>query len=91
MLGGKLVSLGLFLPITSTITATSGNVTPDPLCFTITNSAFIPLYPVDAIISNGAASGDAVIDVDGTITIRTASANLGSGTNLRVSATYILG
>jgi hypothetical protein len=90
MLGAKLVSLGLFIPVSSTIASSSGNIT-DTLCFTITNSGLIPLYPVEAVFSNGATSGDALIDVDGTITLRTSSANVGSSTNIRISATYIIG
>jgi hypothetical protein len=77
--------------VTSTVTASSGNISPDVVMFTITNAGLIPVgQGVVAVFSNGAASGDAFIDVDGTVNLRTASSSIASGSNIRLTATYIV-
>lgn len=78
----------VFLTVGTTVTSTSGNVTPDVLCATLP-SDWRPPVDQNAIYSNGAIYGEALISSsDGTINLRTANATF-SGGNIRICATWI--
>jgi len=86
--GGKLIDIDIYVNNTAAITATTGNINPDITIFTL-NSAYWPTHTIPAVFGNGAVTGEAVINTDGTINLRSASDSLGAGTNIRVHATYI--
>jgi hypothetical protein len=86
---GKLVNIDLQLAVTATLTPTTGNLSPDVTCFTIA-AAFRPSRIIEVGFDNGVASGAGIINPDGTIVLRTASSAVSSGSNVRLSATYIL-
>lgn len=87
-LGGKLVDLDLYINRTGAdIVATTGNIT-DTLMFTLT--AFLPSHAKSAVWGNGTTSGEAIVNTTGSISLRTSSSNLVSGTNVRLSTSYLL-
>ena len=86
---GKLINLDMLLAVTSTITATSGNIA-DTTCFTL-NSGYRPSAVCEIAFDNGSAGGNGVINTDGAISLRAAYATISSGTNIRISATFIVG
>lgn len=89
-LDGKLVNIDLYCNRSGAdITATSGNIS-DTSMFTL-NSDYYPSHVVSCIWSNGAQSGEAVIGTTGVTTLRTGSATIPSGSNIRLSATYLVG
>lgn len=87
-LGGKLVYVNLFLTRSGAdITATSGNIA-DTACFTL-DSAYWPTETIALTYGNGSMDGEAQITTAGVVNLRSANANIVSGTNLRISATFI--
>jgi len=88
LLGGKLIHVDLYITRSgASITATTGNI-PDTTMFTL-NSAYIPTHEVSCVWSNGTQSGEAVINTSGQVNLRTASATVTSGDNIRLTAVYI--
>lgn len=87
---GATVTLDLYLNRTGAdISQTSGNITPDVLAATVP-SGWAPnsASTITGIWGNGACSGEFVIGTDGACTLRTASANIASGSNLRFHITF---
>lgn len=84
---GALVTVALALICTAGLTATSGNIT-DTLCFTLA-SDYWPDMEMNAVFGSGAATGEVVINVDGTCVLRSLSDNLGATNQVRFSSTYV--
>jgi hypothetical protein len=101
--GGTVIALDLYLAVTTTVLTvatvstqgTQPNI-PDTTCFTLA-SAYRPSHAVEIVYDNGVNGGWGVINPDGTVQLRTSNvyaANTNAftaGTNLRISASYILG
>lgn len=87
---GKLVNLDMLLAVTTTITPTGVNISPDVLCFTL-NAGYRPSAAYEVAFDNGSAGGNGLINTDGTINLRAAYGTISSGTNIRISATFIVG
>jgi hypothetical protein len=87
-LSDKLVNVDVTVTRTGAdIVATSGNIA-DTACFTL-DPIYSPSRTVTLGWGNGAASGEAIITSTGVITLRTASSNITTGSNLRLSTTYL--
>jgi hypothetical protein len=94
LLGGKLVNVDLYIARTGAdITATGGNIT-DTLMFTLA-AAYRPSHAQSCSWGNGVVAGEAIINADGTINLRSSNGNItgtaGTGlSSIRLSASYIL-
>jgi len=87
---GKLIHIDMLLAVTTTITPTGVNISPDVVCFTL-NSAYRPSTAYEIAFDNGSAGGNGLVNTDGTISLRAAYGTISSGTNIRLSATFIVG
>lgn len=87
VLGGKVVDLDLYLGNANSITSTAGNL-PDTLCFTLA-SAYWPSHSKSCSWGNGTVAGEAIINSDGTIYLRSANGSPAAGGNIRLSGFYI--
>lgn len=91
-LGGKDVFITLLLPVTTAFsTDASGNISPDVLAFTL-DTAYRPDETTQAIWGNGIVGGEAVINTDGTILLRSGSSpsvSVALSTNVRVTARFL--
>lgn len=86
---GRVTSIDLYLTRTgATINSTGGNIT-DTTCATVPTSWRPTHSTINGCWDNGAAHGGFVIGVDGIVTLRTASNDIGSGTNLRLHITFL--
>ncbi|MFF7308186.1 hypothetical protein [Streptomyces sp. NPDC008137] len=86
---GRVTSIDLYLTRTGgTIDASGGNIT-DTVCATVPTSWRPTHSTINGCWDNGAAHGGYVIGVDGIVTLRTASNDIGSGTNLRLHITFL--
>lgn len=89
MAGGKLVSIDLYIQRSGAdITATAGNIA-DTTIFTLA-VAYRPSHDTSLTWSSGSVSGEAAISTAGVVNLRTASGNITTSQNIRMSATYIL-
>lgn len=87
---GKLVVLDLYINRSgTTITATSGNITPDVQIATVP-AGWRPTHTtINGHWDDGTASGGWVIGTDGICTLRTASSDIANNRNLRLHITFI--
>jgi hypothetical protein len=78
----------VFMACTSTITATSGNIT-DTSMVTLP-SGYRPSEVIPAVWGNGSVDGEATISTAGVVTLRSSTgASIASGTNVRLAAAWI--
>lgn len=87
ILGGKVIFLSLTLVSTNAITASSGNIT-DTTCFTL-DAAYRPTE-VACSAFGGVATGFAVLNTNGTVSLWTSSDTITAGSSFRLSFTYII-
>lgn len=87
-LGGKLVYVNLYLQSTNAITVTAGNV-GDTAMFTL-DAAYRPAEIVSGDCSTGIATGEAVVDTAGVVTLRSMSDPIAAGANLRATFNFLL-
>jgi len=88
LLGGKLIHIDLYCDRSgATVTATTSNI-PDTPMFQLA-VAYRPDHVVSTVWSNGITDGEAIIQTDGLVYLRTSSQSITSGTDIRLSATYI--
>lgn len=87
-LGGKLVYLFFIINTTNAITATTGNVS-DTTMFTL-DAAYRPTEAINCVIGTGLTTGEAIINTNGTIDIRSASDSIAAGANIRLTAMFLL-
>lgn len=87
---GKTVALDLYINRSGgTVTATSGNITPDLQIATVP-SGWRPTHTtINGIWDDGTSYGGFVIGTDGIVTLRTASSDITSGRNLRLHIVFI--
>ncbi|MCL8016963.1 hypothetical protein [Streptomyces sp. AS02] len=87
---GKLVVVDLYMNRTgATITATSGNITPDVAIATLP-AGWRPTHStINGHWDDGTASGGWVVGTDGICTLRTASSDIANNRNLRLHITFI--
>lgn len=87
---GKTVALDLYMTRSgTTITATTGNITPDVQIATVP-SGWRPTHStINGIWDDGTSSGGFVIGTDGIVTLRTASSDITNGRNLRLHIVFI--
>lgn len=86
-LGGRLVYVFLVLQTTNALTATGGDIT-DVLMFTL-DAAYRPSENVNAVAGTGLNTGEAIINSDGTVVLRSVSDSISAGRNIRVTATFL--
>lgn len=86
---GRMVVVDIYLSRTgATINADTGNIV-DTVCCTLP-SGWRPLHgTINACFDTGVVHGGWVVGTDGVCTLRTASNDLASGTNLRMHATWM--
>jgi hypothetical protein len=86
---GRMVVVDIYLSRTgATIQADTGNIV-DTVCCTLP-SGWRPLHgTINACYDTGVVHGGWVVGTDGVCTLRTASNDLASGTNLRMHATWL--
>lgn len=92
-ISGQVCTVDVYLSVTSTInttSSTSSNIT-DTLCATVP-AGYRPAHVASVVWGDGTESGEAIIDTDGTVTLRTSDYNqaISSGRNVRVHGTYVL-
>jgi len=87
---GKVVAIDMYLTRSgSTITATTGNVTPDVAVATLP-SGWRPTHAtINGAWDDGTSAGGWVVGTDGVCTLRTASSDITNGRNLRFHITFI--
>lgn len=87
---GKIVVIDLYMNRSgSTITATSGNITPDVAIATLP-AGWRPTHStINGHWDDGTASGGWVVGTDGVCTLRTASSDIANNRNLRLHITFI--
>jgi hypothetical protein len=87
---GKTVALDLYINRSGgTVTATTGNITPDLQIATVP-SGWRPTHTtINGIWDDGTSYGGFVIGTDGIVTLRTASSDITSGRNLRLHIVFI--
>jgi hypothetical protein len=87
-LSGHMVDLDLYIQRSgATITASGGNIA-DTLMFTLA-AAYRPSHIRSAVWGNGTVSGEAIIDTDGSVTLRSANGSITSGSNVRLASCYL--
>lgn len=87
LVGGKHVFINLYLNSTNAITVTSGNI-GDTDVFTV-DSAFRPTEILPGIAGTGLATGEAILDTAGVVTLRSMSDPIAAGANLRIAFAFI--
>jgi len=89
MFDGKLIHIDLYIERTgAAVTATSGNIA-DTAMFVLA-TAYRPDHIVSTAWGNGTVDGEAIIQTDGAVYLRTCTgASITTGSNIRLSATYI--
>lgn len=93
-ISGKLCTIDIYMNRTGTdigtTTTTSSNISDTTMC--TLPSGYRPSEVVQTIWGNGLASGDAIINTDGTVALRTSDYNqpVGQNSNIRVHASFIL-
>ena len=87
---GKIVVIDLYMNRSgSTITATTGNITPDVAIATLP-AGWRPTHStINGHWDDGTASGGWVVGTDGVCTLRTASSDIANNRNLRLHITFI--
>ncbi|WP_399559458.1 hypothetical protein [Streptomyces chartreusis] len=87
---GKLVVIDLYMNRTgATITATSGNITPDVAIATLP-AGWRPTHStINGTWDDGTATGGWVVGTDGICTLRTATSDIANNRNLRLHITFI--
>ncbi|MFD5848292.1 autotransporter outer membrane beta-barrel domain-containing protein [Streptomyces chartreusis] len=87
---GKLVVIDLYMNRTgSTITATTGNITPDVAIATLP-SGWRPTHStINGTWDDGTATGGWVVGTDGICTLRTATSDIANNRNLRLHIVFI--
>ncbi|MFJ7023250.1 hypothetical protein ACIQUW_33305 [Streptomyces sp. NPDC101117] len=87
---GKLVVVDLYMNRTgATITATSGNITPDVAIATLP-SGWRPTHTtINGTWDDGTATGGWVVGTDGICTLRTATSDIANNRNLRLHIVFI--
>lgn len=86
---GRMTTIDMFLTRTGgTINATNGNIA-DTVCAIVPTSWRPTHDTITGCWDNGSVHGGFVIGIDGICTLRTASADIGSGTNLRLHLTFL--
>ena len=73
---------------TSTLSQTSGNITPDTLMCTVP-SGYRPPVELNASWGDGTSFGEAAVYPDGRVMLRTAISDITSGRNIRFTCTFI--
>lgn len=86
-LGGRDVYLFLVINSTNAITATTGNVA-DTTMFTL-DTAYRPSEAINVVIGTGLVTGEAIINTNGTVQIRSASDSIAAGANIRLTARFL--
>lgn len=90
---GQLCSVDIYLAVTTTINTASGTSSniADTQCCTIP-IGYRPAHAIQVIWGSGVASGDAVINTDGTVVLRTSDYNqpISSGANVRIHGAYVM-
>lgn len=84
---GRLVTIDAEVITTNAISQSSGNLS-DTAIATLPDG-WMPLSTVNGIFGNGLMDGEYTISTGGTITLRSALANIGASTGLRISNVYI--
>jgi hypothetical protein len=88
VLSGKLIFLEIFITRSGAdVTQTNTNVA-DLLVCTI-DAAYRPDQTINAVCGNGSTVGEVAIGTDGTVTLRSLSYTLVSGTNLRITTMFL--
>jgi hypothetical protein len=88
-INGRLIYINLFLNRTGAdITQTNSNIA-DTTCFTL-DSAYWPSESLNGCYGNGSMDGEFSLTTAGVISLRSASYTIVSGTNIRITATYIV-
>lgn len=87
---GKLVVIDLYMNRSgTTITASSGNITPDVAIATLP-SGWRPTHStINGTWDDGTATGGWVVGTDGVCTLRTATSDIANNRNLRLHITFI--
>ncbi len=85
-LNGQLVSFTLTITTTNALTASSGNIT-DVTCFTL-DTAYRPSEPV-GMAFGGNATGFAVLNTNGAVTLWALSDTISAGGTIRMSCAYL--
>jgi hypothetical protein len=85
--GGKIVYIRLDINSNNAITATAGNIA-DTTIFTVA-SAYRPTEFTNANFSANPGTGEAQLNADGTVVIRTADANIAINGDLRMAFMFI--
>lgn len=88
-LGGALVDLDLYINTSNAVAASGGNLA-DTTMFTLVD-ALRPSHAKSCSFGNGSVGGEAIINTDGTINLRSASDTVTAGSNIRLSACYLRG
>lgn len=88
MLGGKIVYVVLAIGTTNTLTASGGNIN-DPVIATINNAAYRPDEVTNATYSGNPGTGEAQLNADGTIVLRTLDVNISGGGTVRMAFQFI--
>lgn len=87
--GGTLVQIDLYLSNVAAITAATGNFA-DVTCFTMA-PAYVPLHFTTFVFGNGSTTGEGqIMSGTGAVSLRSASDTIAAGSNIRISATYIV-
>lgn len=91
---GRLCTVDLYMSVTTTINTTT-TTTPNIADTTMATlpAGYRPSEIVQTMWGSGVAAGDAIINTDGTVVLRTSDYNqpISSGANIRVHGTFILG
>lgn len=84
--GGIVVLHALVTRTGGTLSQTSGNLSPDVTCMTISGTT--PSYSPTVHGGNGAVTVEAIFNSDGTVNLRTASADIGTSSNIRLGCVF---
>jgi len=87
LLGDHLIDFSLYVTTTNALTASGGNIT-DVACFTL-DAAFRPSDVKTAVFGNGLVTGEARLDTNGVVTLRSASDTVAALTDLRMNFAYV--
>lgn len=81
-------SIFVYLGVTTTITVSGGNISPDTLCCTLPSGTWPPAIAA-CVWDNGTAGGGGIINTDGTVYLRSATGSISAGSNIQIAATYV--
>jgi hypothetical protein len=88
--GGCIVAVYLLVNRSgATISATSGNITDTDVC--TLPSGYRPSQNINTQYGNGSMDGECIITTAGLVQLRSANADVASGSNIRLSPFWIIG